>query len=101
MKKELFKISFAVVEQKSQDISEQAKYVNSLLNQGLISLDEVGYYLDRPDMEMAINQINGLQAGIMQCITRAIKYGDFDIPDFIDNEDLEKSIASNAMGLLT
>lgn len=91
--KELFKISFAVVEQKSQDVSEQSKYVNSLLNQGLISLDEVGYYLDRPDMEMAINQINGLQAGIMQCITRAIKYGDFDIPDFIDNEDLEKSIA--------
>jgi hypothetical protein len=90
--KELFKISFAVVEQKSQDVSEQAKYVNALLNQGLITINEIGYYLDKPDMEKAIAHISAIQSGLQQVITRAIKYGDYDIPDFIDPNELEKAI---------
>lgn len=91
--RDLFKISFAVVEQKSRDISEQAKYVNALLNQGLIQLNEVGYYLNRPDMESAIGHISALYGGIKQCITRAIKYADYEIPDFVDPEALEIAIA--------
>lgn len=90
--KELFKIQFAVVEQKSRDISEQSKYVNALLNQGLITLDEVGYYLDKPDMERAVGQISALYSGIQQCITRAIKYQDFEIPNFIHPKSLEKAV---------
>lgn len=90
--RDLFKVQFAVVAQKSKDVGEQAKYVNTLLNLGFITPNEIGYYLDRPDMNKAIGQISAMYSGLQQVIQRAMEYEEYDIPDFVDLQSLWTAI---------
>lgn len=90
--RDIFKIQFAVVALKSRDVAEQAKYVTTLLNLGLIQRNEIGYYLDRPDMTKAISNITALYNGLQQVIYRAMEYGEYDIPDFVEKTSLWQAI---------
>lgn len=90
---ELFKVQYSAATQLSKDPSENAKMIMQLSQLGQIPTYRVAGLIDNPDLKSAYNGAEAVWNGIQQCIARAIEEKDYDIPDFINYEQLAQEIA--------
>lgn len=90
---DLFKLQYSAATQLSKDPSENTKMIMQLSQIGQIPMYRLSGLIDNPDLKKAYNGAEAVWEGIQQCIARAIEDEDFDIPDFVNYEQLAQEIA--------
>lgn len=90
---DLFKLQYSAATQLSKDPSENTKMIMQLSQIGQIPMYRLSGLIDNPDLKKAYSGAEAVWEGIQQCIARAIEEEDYDIPDFVNYEQLAQEIA--------
>lgn len=89
----LFKIQYSTATAFSKNPAEKVKQIMGMYQAGLISQAQIAEYMDMPDLRTVYDKASASQDGVEQCIQRAIEYEDYDIPDFVNYQQLAQEIA--------
>ena len=90
----LFKIQYSTATSLSKNPSEKIKQIMQMSQIGMIDQSQIAKYLDMPDLRNAFDKASAANDGVEQCIDRAIMYEDYDIPDFVNYQNLAQAIAT-------
>lgn len=90
---ELFKVQFSTATSLSKNPSEKIKQVMQMSQIGLIDQSQIAQFLDMPDLRKAFDKASAANDGVEQCISRAIMYEDYGIPEFVNYQALAQAIA--------
>lgn len=90
---DLFKIQYSTATSLSKNPSEKIKQIMQMSQIGMIDQSQIAKYLDMPDLRNAFDKASAANDGVEQCIDRAIMYEDYDIPDFVNYQNLAQAIA--------
>ena len=89
----LFKIQYSAATLLSKDPSENTKMVMQLSQIGQIPIYRLAGLINNPDLKAAYSGAEAVWNGIQQCIARAIEEKDYDVPDWVNYEQLAQEIA--------
>lgn len=89
----LFKIQYSAATALSKDPAEKVKQVMQLSQVGLIGASKISQYLDMPDLEDAYRGASAVQDGIDKVIHNAIYDEIYEIPEYVNYQQLAQNIA--------
>lgn len=89
----LFKIQYSTATALSKNPSEKIKQIMQMSQIGMIDQSQIAKYLDMPDLRNAFDKASAANDGVEQCIDRAITFEDYEIPDFVNYQNLAQAIA--------
>lgn len=89
----LFKIQFSAATALSKDPAERIKEVQQLMQTGLIETAKAAQYLDLPDLSDAYAGASAVSNAIDCCINGAIEQENYEIPNYINYQQLSSRIA--------
>lgn len=90
---DLFKIQYSTATALSKNPAEKIKQVMQMSQIGMIDQSQIAQYLDMPDLRKAFDKASAANDGVEQCINRALMFEDYDIPDFVNYQNLAQAIA--------
>lgn len=89
----LFKVQYSAASSLSKDPAEKVKQILQMSQVGLVSPSKIATYLDMPDLQDAFAGASAVQDAIDTVIQRAIDEDKYDIPEFINYQELSSNIA--------
>lgn len=89
----LFKIQFSAATALSKDPAERIKEVQQMMQTGLIETAKAAQYLDLPDLSDAYAGASAVSNAIDCCINGAIEKENYEIPNYINYQQLSSRIA--------
>ena len=89
----LFKVQYSAATALSKDPAEKLKQILQLSQVGLIGPAKIAQYLDTPDLEDAYYGASAVNDGIQRCIQNAIENENYEIPEFVNYQQLAQEIS--------
>ena len=90
---ELFKIQFIPISMMSKDPGENQKLVMQLSQSSQVPLYKFARMFNNPDVSAVFKDASAKYDGIRQCIYRALKDEDYDIPIWVEKATLAQEIS--------